>query len=380
MPTTKPLYATVIIFLALSFQNSLIAQGTRLLRQPSLSNKHIAFEYGADIWIADKTGGDARRITSTQAVEADPHLSPDGLSIAFTSNRSGEPNVYIVSIEGGTPVRLTWYPAPSYARGWSPDGKYVLYASTRETSPTDYTRLWIVPAKGGPSQLLAAPFGFDGSFSPDGKKIVVDRVTRWDVEWRGYRGGQNTALQILDLNSFAEKSIPNERTYDKHPVWQGNTVYFLSDRDDIMNIWSFDADNNKLNQVTNIKHTDIKWLDGNGKELVYELNGYLHLLDLATGKSQQLNINVNGDFPWAETRSENVTSKASSPSLSPTGKRILVEARGEIFTVPVENGDVRNITQSAGAADRRPIWSSDGKQIAWFSDAGGNGYALRIAS
>ena len=380
MPAAKPLYTAVIILFALSIQNFLMAQGTRLLRQPSISSKHIVFEYGADIWIADKTGGEARRITSTQAVEADPHLSPDGLSIAFTSNRSGESNVYVVSIDGGTPTRLTWYPSPSYARGWSPDGKNILYASTRETAPVDYCRLWTVSAKGGPSQLLSSPFGFDGSFSPDGKKLVVDRVSRWDVEWRGYRGGQNTALQILDLNSLSEKAIPNERTYDKHPVWLGNTVYFLSDRDDIMNIWSFDPDNNKLNQVTNIKHTDIKWLDGNGKELVYEWNGYLQLLDIATGKTQQLNINVSGDFPWAETKSENVTSKASSPSLSPTGKRILIEARGEIFTVPVENGDVRNITQSSGTADRRPLWSPDGRQIAWFSDAGGNGYALHIAS
>ena len=380
MSTTKTLYTTAFFFLAFSIQSSLFAQGTRLLRQPSLSNKHIAFEYGADIWIVDKKGGEARRITSTQAVESDPHLSPDGLFIAFTSNRSGEANVYVVSIEGGTPARLTWYPAPSYARGWSPDGKNVLYASTRETAPTDYSRLWIVPAKGGPSQLLSSPFGFDGSFAPDGKKMVIDRVSRWDVEWRGYRGGQNTALQILDLNSMAEKAIPNDRTYDKHPVWLGNTVYFLSDRDNIMNIWSFDPDNNKLSQVTNIKHTDIKWLDGNDKELVYEWNGYLHLLDIVTGKQQQLTINVSGDFPWAETRSENVTSKATSPSLSPTGKRILAEARGEIFTVPVENGDVRNITQSSGVADRRPIWSPDGKQIAWFSDAGGNGYALRVAN
>ncbi|MEJ0101291.1 MAG: PDZ domain-containing protein [Bacteroidota bacterium] len=380
MPATKTLYSTSILLLSFLIQSSLSAQGTRLLRQPSLSNKHIAFEYGADIWIADKNGGEARRITSTQAVEADPHLSPDGLTIAFTSNRSGEPSVYTVSIEGGTPTRLTWYPSPSYARGWSPDGKNILYASTRETAPTDYCRLWTVPAKGGPSQLLSAPFGFDGSYAPDGKKVVVDRVSRWDVEWREYRGGQNTALQILDLNSLAEKSIPNDRTFDIQPVWLGNTVYFLSDRDDIMNIWSFDADNNKLSQVTNVKHTDIKWLDGNEKELVYEWNGYLHLLDRATGKTQQLTIHVSGDFPWAETRWETVTPRATSPSLSPTGKRILVEARGEIFTVPVENGDVRNITQSSGVADRRPIWSPDGKQIAWFSDAGGNGYSLRIAS
>ncbi len=380
MPTTKTLCRASILYLSLFIQSSLFAQGTRLLRQPSISDKLIAFVYGADIWVVDKKGGEARRITSTAAVEADPHFSPDGLSIAFTSNRSGVASVYMVSAEGGTPTRLTWFPSPSYARGWSPDGKYVLYASTRETAPVGYARLWMVPANGGPSNLLPAPFGFDGSFAPDGKKMAVDRVSRWDVEWRGYRGGQNTALQILDLHSLTEKSIPSDRTYDVRPVWLGNMVYFLSDRDNCMNIWSFDPDNDKLTQVTTVKHTDIKWLAGNEKELVYEWNGYLHVLDRATGKSEQLNITVNGDFPWAETRWENVTSKAENASLSPTGKRIVLEARGEIFTVPVENGDVRNITQSSGAADRQPLWSPDGKQIAWFSDAGGNGYALHIAS
>ncbi|MGC4034916.1 MAG: PDZ domain-containing protein [Chitinophagaceae bacterium] len=380
MAITKTFHAASTLLFALLIQLDVHSQGTRLLRQPSISNKYIAFEYGADIWIVAKNGGEARRITSTQAVEADPHFSPDGLTIAFTSNRSGVPEVYTVSIDGGTPTRLTWFPAQSYARGWSPDGKNVLYASTRETAPTDYCRLWTVPAKGGPSMLLSSPFGFDGSYSPDGKNVVVDRVSRWDVEWREYRGGQNTALQILNLGSLAEKSIPNDRTFDIQPVWAGNTVYFLSDRDDIMNIWSFDPANDKLTQVTKVKHTDIKWLDGNDKELVYELNGYLHLLDIATGKSQQLAITVSGDFPWAETKWEDVSTKAASPSLSPTGKRILVEARGEIFTVPVENGDVRNLTHSSGVADRRPLWSPDGKQIAWFSDAGGNGYALRIAN
>jgi tricorn protease len=380
MTSTKLLSRAGILLLSFFLQVSLHAQGTRLLRQPSLSDRNIAFVYGADIWVVDKKGGEARRITSTAAIESDPHFSPDGLSIAFTSNRSGVAAVYVVSVEGGTPTRLTWYPSAAYARGWTPDGKYILYSSTRETAPTRYGRLWTVPVNGGPSTLLPSPFGFDGSFAADGKRMVVDRVSRWDGEWRSYRGGQNTALQILDLHSLAEKSIPSERTYDFQPVWLGNLIYFLSDRDDCMNIWSFDPDNDKLSQITNVKHTDIKWLDGNQKELVYEWKGYLFLLDRVTNKSEQLTINVTGDFPWAETHWEDVTSKAQNVSLSPTGKRIVLEARGEIFTAPVENGDARNITQSSDAADRQPLWSPDGRQIAWFSDAGGKGYALHLAS
>jgi tricorn protease len=368
-----------LLFLLLLMQVAAMSQGTRLLRQPSLSATQVAFAHGGDIWIADKKGGEAKRITSTPAIEQDPHFSPDGKWIAFTSNRSGMSQVYMVSAEGGIPTRLTWYPASSYARGWSPDGKNILYASSRETAPTSYNRLWTVAVSGGPSTLLPAPWGFDGAYSPDGKKLVIDRVSRWDVEWRHYRGGQNTPIQIMDMNTLSEQSIPCNSTMDLHPLWLGNDVYFLSDRDFIMNVWAFNSTTAALRQVTQIKKGDIKWLSGNGKELVYEHNGYLHLLDPATGNSKQLEINVTGDFPWAETKWETVTNNADNASLSPGGKRIILEARGDIFTVPVENGDARNITHSSDAADRRPLWSPDGKQIAWFSDKGGESYALYLS-
>jgi tricorn protease len=371
---TKTLF-TVLLF---SIQWSVNAQGTRMLRQPAISSSQIAFEYGGDLWIVPKTGGEARRLTSTPAVEGNPHFSPDGEWIAFSSDRSGIPQVYIVPSKGGDPTRLTWYPAPSLPRGWSSDGKQVLYATSRETAPTPINRLWTVPAKGGPSTLLPAPWGFDGHYSTDGNKLVLDRVSRWDVEWRHYRGGQNTPLQVLDLKTLQEQQIPTDGSMDKNPVWMNDAVYFLSDRDFIMNVWSFTPSTGVVKKITDLPSGDVKWLEGNGKELVYEQNGYIHLLDPSTGKSQQLEINVTGDFPWAETSSENVTTSISSASLSPTGKRILAEARGEIFTIPVENGDPRNLTRTSGAADRRPLWSPNGKEIAWFSDKDGEGYALYI--
>jgi tricorn protease len=376
----SPLFLQLIALLLLSAHAASVSgQGTRLLRQPSISASQIAFIYGGDIWITDKNGGDARRITSTAATEADPHFSPDGNWIAFTSNRSGVNAVYVVPSQGGAPTQLTWYPAGSVARGWTPDGKKVIYASTRETAPVGYDRLWSVPSTGGPSSLMPVPWGFDGSVSPDGKKIVVDRVSRWDVEWRHYRGGQNTPLEIMDLTTLAEQAIPNERTMDQHPIWLNGEVFFLSDRDFIMNVWAYNPSTAAMRAVTHIQSGDIKWLSGNGKELVYEYDGYLHLLDPATGKSKQLDITVTGDFPWAETHWENVTTRAENVSLSPTGKRILLEARGEIFTVPVENGNPRNLTNSPYAADRQPLWSPDGKQIAWFSDKGGQPYSLYLA-
>ena len=354
------------------------AQGTRLLRQPTISERHVAFTYGADVWVADRTGGLARRLTSTPSVESDPHLSPDGRFVAFTSNRAGTPAVYVVPVEGGDPTRLTWHPSPAYARGWTPDGTRVLYASSRETAPGSYNRLWTVARTGGPSTLLPAPWGNDGSYSPDGRRIVVDRVRRWDTEWRSYRGGQNTPLVVLDLGDLAELRVPSERSADLHPVWLGGTIWFVSDRDWAANVWAYEVASGTLRQVTRFTDAEVKWLSGGAGGLVFEQDGWIHTLDPATGRSQRLDITVQGDFPWAASRWEDVTARATAAALSPRGRRIAFEARGEVFTVPVENGDARNLTRSPGAADRAPVWSPDGERVAWFSDAG-EGYALLIA-
>jgi tricorn protease len=357
---------------------ALPAQGTRLLRQPTISATQVAFTYGSDLWVADRAGGPARRLTSTPAVESDPRFSPDGKWIAFTSNRSGVDQVYVLSVDGGDPTRLTWYPEPSSARGWTPDGTRVLYASMRETAPSEFDRLWTVARTGGPATMLPAPWAYDGSYAPDGRRIVVDRVTRWDWEWRSYRGGQNTPLTILDLGGLDEVRLPNERTQDRYPVWMGGKIYFVSDRDWAMNVWSYDVTSGQLQQVTHFTDAEVKWLSGGGGMLAFEQDGWIQTLDPATGRTQRLDITVEGDFPWAEARWEDVTPSATGASLSPTGKRILLASRGEIFTVPVKDGATRNLTRSTGADDRAPVWSPDGKQVAWVSDSG-DGYALLVA-
>ncbi|MGD2123077.1 MAG: PDZ domain-containing protein, partial [Gemmatimonadota bacterium] len=372
-------FTFLLLLSCFAFPSLVLSQSTRLLRQPTLSSDHVAFTYGADIWVVDREGGEARRITSTPAVESDPHFSPDGRNIAFTSNRSGTTAVYLVPVEGGQPRRLTWYPAPTYARGWTPDGSRVLYASTRQTAPTGYERLWTVSPAGGPSELIPAPWGHDGSYAPNGGRLVVDRVSRWDVEWRSYRGGQNTPLVILDLESLEEVRLPNERTTDIQPIWMGDKIYFLSDRDWAMNVWSYQVSTGNLEQVTSFSDVDVKWLAGNDGSLILEHDGYLLTLDPESGDTQRLEITVRGDFPWAEARWEDVSDAVANASLSPTGKRVIMEARGEIFTVPVENGSVRNLTQSSGVADRAPVWSPDGGDVAWISDDG-SGYVLLVGS
>src|SRR5690606_28834307 len=236
-----PRCATALLFVA-CVPAALTAQPARLLRQPTLSASEIAFTYGGDLWIVGRNGGEARRVTSTPAVESDPHFSPDGRWLAFTSNRDGVEAVYVMPAAGGEQRRLTWYPAPSYARGWTPDGTRILYATTRGTAPTPHTRLWTVSRDGGPSTLVPAPWGWSGSYAADGRRIVVDPMDRWDGEWRNYRGGQNTDLIILSLGDLNEARIPNtERTTDVAPVWAGGTIWFLSDRDQAMNVWAYDV-------------------------------------------------------------------------------------------------------------------------------------------
>lgn len=382
----NPLLHSLLLILSVAFSIScltLTADQSRLLRQPTLGEKQIVFAYGSDLWIVDRDaagqgGARPRRLTSTAAVESDPHLSPDGKQVAFTSNRSGVNAVYILPVEGGTPKRLTWYPANDSVRGWTPDGKGILYSSTRETAPSGYGRLWVVPSAGGPSTRIPAPFGYDGCYSPDGKKLVIEPVTKWDREWRQYRGGQNQPLIIIDLKSLSETLIPCPRTTDTQPTWIDSKIYFLSDRDGVVNIWTYTPADKSLQQITKFKEDDIKWLSGHNKTLVFERQGYLFTFDLEKQKAQQLRIEIHGDFPWSEPRWEDVSKQIRSAGLSATGKRALFEARGEIFTVPVKKGDTRNLTQSSGAADRLPIWSPKGDEVAWFSDAG-NGYQILIA-
>ena len=353
---------------------------TRLLRQPDMSSDHIVFTYGSDVWAYSFQTKETKRITSTPAQEANPMISPDGKWIAFTSNRSGTASVYVVSIDGGQPKRLTWHPNGSGVRGWTNDGKSVLYVSSRETAPRPYNRLWTVPVKGGAPSLVSAQWGFSGSYSPNGKQIAIDKMSRWDGEWRAYRGGQNTPLIILDTKTSAETLLPHTNTTDIQPLWMGDDVYFLSDRDLVMNIWKYNTKTKSLSQVTKFKGSDVKWLSGDSGSLIYEREGYIYTYDIASNKSKKIDINVVGDFPWAETKFVNVTRSARSSSLSPNGKRAIMESRGEIFTVPVEFGDARNITQSSGTADRAPIWSPKGDKIAWFSDEDRKGYALFTAS
>jgi tricorn protease len=355
------------------------AQGTMLLRQPTISNDHIVFVYANDLWIVGKDGGDARRLTSNEGQESQPHFSPDGKMIAFTAQYDGNTDVYLIPVEGGQPQRLTWHPGADNVTGWTPDGASILFASARESVPTKESKIFKISKSGGMEEALAIPRAVAGEISEDGKYMAYQQIGFWDPEWRNYRGGQAKPIWIADMKTFDLMQTPqtdNERHTD--PVWLNNVVYFLSERDYANNVWSFNPATKELKQLTFHADFDVKSLDAGSGNLVYEQGGYLHVFNVASGSSKKLTIHVKGDFHWARERWEEVKATAlQNSSLSPTGQRALFEYRGEIFTAPKEKGDWRNISNNSAAADRFPVWSPDGKKIAWFSDASGE-YQLMI--
>ncbi len=355
-----------------------LAQGTQLLRQPTIGNNQIAFVYANDLWIVGVDGGEAKRLTSNEGEESLPHFSPDGQWLAFTGQYDGNTDIYVIPTAGGQPQRLTWHPGPDQVTGWTPEGD-VLFTSSRESVPTKESRFYTIKRTGGMEVALEIPRTVAGEISEDGKMIAYQQIGFWDPEWRNYRGGQAKPIWIVDLKNLSLKQTPqtdNER--HTNPVWLNNVVYFLSERDYANNIWSFNPATNDLKQHTFHNDFDAKSLDAGNGQIVYEQGGYLHLLNPTTNQTKQLVINVRGDFHWARERWEDVRSATFvNASLSPTGQRALFEYRGEIITVPKEKGDARNLTRNPGAADRSPIWSPDGKRVAWFSDASGE-YQLMV--
>ncbi len=352
---------------------------TRMLRNPTVSATQIAFAYANNIWIVDRAGGSAKRLTSFQGQTGNPHFSPDGKWVAFSAEYAGNTDVYVVSAAGGEPKRLTWHPASDIVQGWTPDGRSIVFASPRATAaPGPVPRFWSVPFDGGVEEPLPLPRGFEGTISPDGKRIAYRMNNSWDEERRNYRGGQNRPIWIVDLKTFDLITPPWTDSKDMAPAWIADTVYFISDRDGVANIWSFDTRSRKLLQTTKFTDFDVKALNTCPGTVVFEQAGYIHEFNTASGKEHIVPISARGDFPWMMPRWEDVTRRMTNLSLSPTGKRVLVEARGEIFTIPAEKGDVRNVTNSSRSAERDPAWSPDGKYISYFSDRSGE-YRLMVA-
>ena len=375
---------TAVLFCFLVFSPKSGAQNghggvyTRLLRTPTVSATQIGFAYANNIWVAPRAGGSAKRLTSFQGQTANPHFSPDGRSIAFSGEYAGNFDVYVVAAEGGEPKRLTWHPGADIVEGWTPDGKAILFSSNRGSwAPSGAPRFYTVPVEGGVEEPMALPRAYQGKISSDGTRVAYRMNNSWDEERRNYRGGQNRPIWIVDLKTYDLVSPPWTDSKDVNPVWVDDSVFFISDRDGVANVWEYQTRTKKLTQVTKFTDFDVKSMDSGAGTVVFEQAGYIHELDPKSGKEKIINIAANGDFPWMMPNWEDVTNRLSNMALSPTGKRVVVEARGEIFTIPADKGDVRNLTNSSGSAERDPAWSPDGKFVSYFSDKSGE-YKLVI--
>ncbi len=367
----------IAVAIPVSAQNGHGGQ-TRLLRTPTVSSTQIGFAYANNIWVVPRNGGSARRLTSFQGQTANPHFSPDGRWIAFSGEYAGNFDVYIVAADGGEPKRLTWHPGADMVEGWTPDGKSILFSSTRASwAPSGAPRFWTVSSEGGVEEPMAIPRAYQGKISADGTHIAYRMNNSWDEERRNYRGGQNRPIWIVDLKTYDLVSPPWTDSKDVDPVWVDDSVFFISDRDGVANVWEYQTKTKKLAQITKFTDFDVKSVDSGAGMVVFEQAGYIYELDPKNGKSKIVNIVAAGDFPWMMPNWEDVSNRITNMALSPTGKRVVVEARGEIFTIPADKGDVRNLTNSSGSAERDPAWSPDGKFVSYFSDKSGE-YKLVI--
>jgi tricorn protease len=351
----------------------------RMFRQPDVSATHIAFVYAGDIWVMPKTGGLATRLTSAPGEELFPRFSPDGSQIAFSANYDGNLDVYVVASLGGDPVRLTHHPMDDRVLDWHPDGKRVLFASSRESGRQRFNQFYLVASTGGLPEKLPVPYGEFASFSPDGHELAYVPQTQSNRTWKRYRGGWAADIWRFNLESLAASNLTKNVANDEFPMWRGDTLYFLSDRgsDERYNIWAIDAKTGALRQVTHISDYDITYPAIGGDDIVFQAGGRLYLLDLKTENAREVQVQVVTDRMTLKPRNEKVTKLITLAGVSPTGKRAVFQARGDVFTVPAEFGPVLDVTRTSGAAERFPTWSPDGKTVAYWSDRSGE-YELTI--
>lgn len=364
----------LLLFTAfLIFQNAEAQISAKLMRYTDVSETQITFVYGGDIWLVNKTGGTAIQITHSPGEESWPKFSPDGKYIAYTASYNGNSDVFVLPVTGGVPTRITCNSFSDRLIDWHPDGKQILFASARENGVNRLNQFYLVDKSGGLPEKLAIPYGELATFSPDGNQLAyITKITE-NYPFKRYRGGLTSDIIIYDFKSNSTERITTDEANDGKPAWAGDKVYFLSDRDENMrlNIWEYNTKTKEQKQITKFKDFDISFLSAGPADLIFEMGGDLYLMDIKTQQYKKVDVNVISDLSIEMPTTKDVSANISNMTASPGGKRIVFEARGELFNVPVKEGFSLNMTKSSGAFDQNPAWSPDGKTIAYWSDKSG---------
>jgi tricorn protease len=377
--------STLFVLLCASVSVAFGATATlHLLQRPAMNKTTIVFSYAGDLWSVPRQGGVATRLTAGAGMETEAAFSPDGETIAFTGEYDGNIDVFTMPASGGVPKRITYHPDPDRVVGWTPDGKRILFRSTR-LSYSRFNQLYTVSTEGGLPEVLPLPMATFGAYSPDGKRMVYAPVDGGQfatgftnfVAWKRYRGGTASYLWLVNLADLSTEKIPRTDSNDIYPMWIGDKVYFLSDRNGRMTLFSYDPRSKTVTELIKNTGKDIVSASAGPGGIVYEQLGQIHIYDIASGKSSRVPIEIEADLAEVRPHLQNVAKEIRNAKISPSGVRAVFEAHGEILTVPAEKGDIRNLTNTPSVMERTPVWSPDGKSIAYFSDESGE-YALHI--
>ncbi len=368
----KRLYPAAIVLSVLAFGSLALAREAKLVRYPSYSNGRIAFTYLADIWVADENGQNVQRLTVNKARDAYPRFSPDGKWIAFSSDRNGNLDVFIIPSTGGTPKQLTHHSADDTVLGWTPDGKGVLFSSQRGE---DFMGLlYVVSVEGGMPWRAGPDMGNAASFSPDGKRLAYN--PKGQVYWRKYyRGAFATDVWIEDISARKFTQLTDFDGLDSWPMWsRDGSIYFVSDRDGngLTNIWRTGEAGGKAEKITSFKSGDVRFpsISADGRVIVFEHDFGIWKLDTGSRKATPIRLDIDAETQENDSEMRAFSSEADDYDLAPNSRRVVVSTHGEIFTVPVEEGDLRQITESP-ARDRNVSYSPDGKWLSFISDRSG---------